>query len=156
MSEISNLISAMPFTLFLTCVRKQAHADKYGPYAYSPYNIALEFTMERVLHFLQNSGETELPIVAEARGKKEDADLERVFFRILSQGTRYHLADQFKRLTCPLVFRSKKDNIAGVQVADLCAYPCARHVLGRSDRAYEIVKKHLYNQGGVSGWKVFP
>src|SRR5207244_8948875 len=47
MTEISEFIAAMPFTLFLTCIRKQAHADKYGPNAYSPYNIALEFTMER-------------------------------------------------------------------------------------------------------------
>jgi hypothetical protein len=156
MSKVSDFMTEMPFTLFLTCIRKQAHADRYGPNALSPYNIALEFTMERLLHFLQNNGETELPIVAEARGKKEDAELERVFFRILSQGTGYHAADQFKRLTCPLVFRSKKDNIAGVQIADLCAYPCARHVLNRPNPAYDIVKRHLYNQGGVSGWKVFP
>ena len=156
MTEVSDFMTSMPFTLFLTCIRKQAHAEKYGNRAVSPYNVALVFTMERLLHFLQSHGETELPIVAEARGKNEDEDLERVFFRILSQGTDYHPAEQFKRLTCPLVFRSKKDNIAGIQIADLCAYPCARHVLNREDRAYEIVKKHLYHREKVSGWKVFP
>lgn len=156
MAEVSQFMTAMSFTLFVSCIRKQAHAERYGSNAFSPYNIALEFTMERLLHFLEQNGQTDLPLIAEARGKKEDSELERVFFRILSQGTGYNVAERFKRLTCPLVFRSKKDNIAGIQIADLCAYPCARHVMGRADQAYEIVRPHLYNHGGVNGWKVFP
>lgn len=156
LADVSKFMEDMSFTLFVSCIRKQAHAERYGPNAYSPYDIALEFTMERLLHFLEQNGQTDLPIVAEARGKKEDSELERVFYRILSQGTGYNVADRFKRLTCPLVFRSKKDNIAGIQIADLCAYPSARHVMGRADQAYEIVRQHLYSQGGVSGWKVFP
>lgn len=66
--------------------------------------------------------------------------------------------EQFKKLTYPLVFRSKRDNIVGIQLADLCAHPCARHVLrpDQPNRAYDIVKKHLYKKGGVDGWKIFP
>lgn len=96
--------------------------------------------------------------MAEARGKQEDKSLELAFLRILSCGTRYFEADDFKALRCPLVFRSKRDNIAGIQVADLCAYPCARRILASSkpNSAFEIVRKHFYAGTPYGGFKVFP
>ncbi len=158
MEELSRFMETMPYTLFITCIKKQTHVERYGMKALSPYDLALEFTMERVAHFLEGEKETDLPVVAESRGKLEDADLERVFYRILASGTYYRGADQFKKFSCPLVFRSKKDNIAGTQIADLAAYPCGRYVLGsdRKNSPYEIVRQHIYSRGGVSGWKVFP
>jgi hypothetical protein len=52
----------------------------------------------------------------------------------------------------------KRNNIVGNQIADLCAYPCARHILNpsRANPPYEVVRKKLYQKGGVSGWKLFP
>ncbi len=40
--------------------------------------------MERLLSFLWSEDETQLPMVAEARGKQEDKSLELAFLRILS------------------------------------------------------------------------
>lgn len=96
--------------------------------------------------------------MAESRGKTENAELERVFLRIMSYGTYYRPREQFRKLECPLVFRSKMDNISGIQIADLCAYPTARHVLapGKENKAFEAVKEHLYRRDGVSGMKIFP
>ena len=67
-------------------------------------------------------------------------------------------AEQFKRLDCPLSFQSKKNNIIGVQIADPCAHPCARHILNpaRPNRAFDVAKKHIYSTGAVNGWRVFP
>ncbi|MFC1672484.1 DUF3800 domain-containing protein [Planctomycetota bacterium] len=114
--------------------------------------------MERVIHFLESERETELPIVAEARGSREDNALERVFYRIMTSGTLRKSAEIFKRYSCPLVFRNKRDNVAGIQLADLCAHPCARNILKptQENRAYAAVIRHLYDREGVSGWKVFP
>jgi hypothetical protein len=58
-----------------------------------------------------------------------------------------------------LGFQSKKkNNIVGVQTADLCAHPCARHILNpaRPNRAFEVAKKHIYSESTVSGWSLFP
>jgi len=157
-ADINQLMETMPFTLFVTAIKKQEHQKRYGSNAANPYELALEFTMERVFHFLSAEQAAELPVVAEARGKKEDQSLERVFLKILTQGTNYISGEDFKKLHCPLVFRSKRDNIAGIQVADLCAYPCARRIL-RQDKpspAFEIVWKHIYKGRRFGGWKVFP
>ena len=158
MEELSDLMEGLPYTLFVSAVRKDRHKDRYGTNAANPYDLALEFSMERIIHFAEGNGITELPVVAEARGKGEDEELERCFYRIMTQGTDYIKAERFKKLKCPLVFRRKFDNIAGIQLADLCAHPCARHVLRpeQRNRAYNIVRQKLYGKGGVSGWKVFP
>ena len=158
MSLLNDIMGKQKYTLFATGIRKDAHLKQYGIQAENPYTLALEFIMERIVHFLDIHNETALPCVVEARGKKEDKDLEYAFLKIMTSGTSYRPADQFKKLDCPLVFRSKRDNIAGIQIADLCAYPCARHALkpDTQNRAYEIIKDHIYTQGTVSGWKIFP
>ncbi|MBL7076822.1 MAG: DUF3800 domain-containing protein [Kiritimatiellae bacterium] len=158
MGELSDLMRVFPYTLFVSAVRKDEHRDRYGTDAVNPYDLALEFTMERLIHFIEDNRLSELPIVAEARGKAEDKDLERCFFRIMTEGTDCIRGDRFKKVECPLVFRRKFDNIAGIQLADLCAHPCARHVLRpeQSNRAYEIVRQKIYHKSGVEGWKVFP
>ena len=156
--ELTAILDKLPFTLFISAVRKQTHVERYGKNATNPYDLSLEFTMERLIHFLESNGETHLPIIAEARGKREDNALEQAFYRLMARGTSFQPADQFKKFDCPLTFQSKKTNIAGIQLADLCAHPCARHILNpaKENRAFEIAKKHLYSNGNVAGWKVFP
>ena len=97
-------------------------------------------------------GDTSVP------DQRRDNSLEQVFYRLMARGTEAVTAERFKRLDCPLSFQSKKNNIVGVQIADLCARPCARHILNpaRPNRAFEISRKHLYTAGAVSGWRVFP
>jgi hypothetical protein len=158
LAEISSLIEEMPFTIFITSIDKKKHLAKYGPKADNPYEFALKMCMERVVHFLEHNGVNELPIVAESRGKREDAELEKSFYEFLACGTYYIPAERFKALQCPLVFWDKRANIAGLQMADLAAYPCARSILKpeQKNHAFDIIKNKIYQSGKVKGWKVFP
>lgn len=158
LGAMSEMLAALPFTLVITAIHKQSHRDRYGAQATNPYDLALTYTFERVLHFLEGHGEATLPVTAEARGKNEDNELSAAFLRIMTQGTRYNSAARFQSLLCPLTFRRKSDNIAGTQLADLCAHPAARKILNptQPNQAYEIIARHLYRRDAVSGWKVFP
>jgi Protein of unknown function (DUF3800) len=158
MEELTRIVEQTPFTLFISAIQKQVHLQRSAGNAANPYDLALEFTMERLVHFLEDEKEKTLPIVAEARGRSEDNALENVFYRIMSLGTSSRPAQEFRRLDCWLTFQPKTNNIVGTQVADLCAYPCARHILNpaRSNRPFEVVRKKIYERNGVSGWKVFP
>jgi len=158
LGELSALLDSLPFTLFATAIRKLEHRARYRDGARNPYDVALEFTFERVLHFMESRGTTQLPVIAEARGQREDDALRASFYRLLSEGTPYNRAERFQRLVCPLSFRNKLTNVCGIQVADLCAYPTARHVLNtaKSDRAWDVVAKHFYRSGRVDGLKIFP
>ena len=157
-TELSGIMERLPFTLFISAIRKQAHLELRGLAAANPYDLALEFTMEGLFHFLKGQGEQDLPIVAEARGRQEDNLLEQVFSRMMTQGTAKVPAEQFHQMDCSLSFHSKKSIFWGVQLADLGAHPCARHILnpGKINRAFEIARKRIYHQGDISGWRVFP
>lgn len=158
LTTLSELLTTLPFTLFITAINKRTHLQKYGAVAANPYDLALTFTMERVIHYLENACETLLPMVAEARGAKEDAELEAAFYRLMTQGTSYVTASRFGRLRCPLTFRRKCDNVCGTQLADLCAHPSARRILRpqQPNQAFNVVESHIYDRNGVRGWKVFP
>ena len=58
-----------------------------------------------------------------------------------------------------IVFREKRENINGLQLADLIAYPVARYVIDqeRANPAFEIIEPKIYAKGGKRyGLKIFP
>jgi hypothetical protein len=158
LSEMSKLIAALPLTLFITAIHKASYTQRYGVGAKNPYDLALEYSFERILHFLEVNGETELPVIAEARGRQEDDALRASFYRLMTQGTYYNKAERFQNLVCPISFRRKQDNICGIQLADICAHPTARHILKPhvENQAFEVVNPHIYRSEHISGLKVFP
>lgn len=158
LSELSTLMETLPFTLFITAIQKTAYSKRYGADAKNPYDVALEYSFERILHFLEEQKESQLPVIAEARGQQEDDALRASFHRLMTQGTYYNNAERFQKLVYPISFRRKQDNIAGIQVADLCAHPTARHLLKPdvANQAYDVVKPHIYVSGNVNGLKVYP
>lgn len=160
LSALSDMMEDLPITPFITAIHKQVHKERYGMVASNPYDLALTYMdmVERVLHFLDGERETHLPVTAEARGKNEDNELEAAFYRLMTRGTRFIPAQRFQRLKCPIAFRRKTDNIAGLQIADLCAHPAARKVLKpeQPNQAWDRVKDRIYHRGSVTGWKVFP
>lgn len=158
LGELSGLMAKLPFTVFATAIQKKQYAARYGDGAKNPYDVALEYSFERILHFMESKGETALPVIAEARGAQEDDALRASFYQLMTNGTYYNGAARFRKLNCPISFRGKQDNICGIQLADLCAYPIARHVLkpAENNRAFEVVSEHIYQAGRVDGLKVFP
>lgn len=158
LADLSAMMAALPFTLFATVIHKHAYKARYGDGARNPYDVALEYSFERVLHFMEANGETALPVIAEARGRNEDNALQASFHRLMTEGTYYNKAERFQKLTCPISFRRKHDNIAGIQLADLCAYPVARRALRpeTENRAFEVIAPKIYRAGKVSGLKEYP
>jgi hypothetical protein len=75
----------------------------------------------------------------------------------MARGTNTVAAEEFKKLDCSLGFQPKTNNIVGVQIADLCAHPCARHILNpsRLNRAFDIAHRHIYNAVDTPAGKSF-
>ncbi|MBN2443509.1 MAG: DUF3800 domain-containing protein [Spirochaetales bacterium] len=57
-----------------------------------------------------------------------------------------------------ITFKDKHENIAGIQLADLLAHPCARYILKpqQENRAFDIVKPHILSYEKKEGWNVLP
>ena len=152
MADLSTVMDACDYQLLAVAIRKDRLAAQYR-YPADPYDLALLFAMERLVSVLEAARQTDVTIIAEKRGKKEDRDLYVAFQRIVTRGSGYVPAARFNAIRFTLTFLPKSFNVVGTQLSDLAAYPIARRVLDRDkpNPAYDIVQKHLCRQ-----LKIFP
>jgi hypothetical protein len=121
--------------------------------------LALGFGLERIYQLLNGAGQSDALtyIVCEARGAKEDVELE-LEFRRIRDGANY-----FNRpLPFDLIIADKKTNSEGLQLADLTARPIGLTVLrpNQANRASQVLESKFYQSKSGSklgmGLKVFP
>lgn len=161
--ELNKIISGARFTIIGSGVNKNDHIKKYGKGARDPYAISLAFIIERLIFCLDKKGDVStVDIKIEKRGKKEDQQLLDQYNIILDRGTYYVSSERLKTKINKFEFFLKKDNVVGLQIADLCAYPLARHILNSVEPyiPFEIIKDKIYcdNNGKYDGYglKIFP
>jgi uncharacterized protein DUF3800 len=155
-ADLSQLVQKAPFELIAIAIRKDLHSERYGSSSRNPYDLALEFGMERLKAYVDELRQQTVTLLAEARGRNEDNALRLAFLQLLKDGSFY---ETFDSVEFDLKFVAKRANVLGHQVADLCAYPIARHVIdpNKSSRAFDIVSaKFLDRLGWRHGFKEFP
>lgn len=157
MADLNELVEGAEFTLIAAAIDKERLQQRYSDPA-SPYDLALVFCLERLWYFLRGrgNGTKQVHVVFEARGSREDAELELVFRRTCS-GQNYAGVE----LPFEPRFASKHANCCGLQLADLVARPIGRHILRpeQENRAYNLVEPKFRRHNGRidgSGLKVFP
>ncbi len=121
----------------------------------------MSFIIERTIFSLDevNDDAKQLSIIIEKRGKKEDRKLAEHFQKLLARGTGYVSAERLKEVNVKIQFSDKKENINGLQLCDLLAYPIARYVINknRANPAFEVLESKIYQKGGKRyGLKIFP
>lgn len=159
--KLNHCITNCDYHIIASAIQKATYIMKYGKLSNDVYELALSFVIERTVFYLDGLGnfEKEVEILIEKRGKKEDKKLEEHFQRLMSRGTSYVSSERLKSLKMKFIFKDKKENINGLQLADLLAYPIARYVMEpkRANPAFEILKSKFYVNGGKRyGLKVFP
>ncbi|NUP99899.1 MAG: DUF3800 domain-containing protein [Armatimonadetes bacterium] len=159
LEALSELVRTTPVVVFGAAVDKARHWERYGRRAVLPYDLALRFILERVV---MRADTRPVRVVAESRGRREDAGLAAEYERLLRDGTGFlsgqRLRDCFRGA---LEFAAKPDNVAGLQLADLVAYPLLQRLQYPDSRslAFEVVWSKLHaSPRGVwgAGLKVFP
>ncbi len=159
--QLNECIEGSNYTVIASAIRKDNYIRKFGRLSNDVYELALSFIIERSVFYLdeiQIPGKN-LQIVIEKRGKKEDKKLDEHFQRLMARGTGYVSAKRLKDINLNIHFRSKKENVNGLQLADLVAYPTARYVINpkRANPAFDIVASKIYNKNGKRyGLKIFP
>lgn len=122
--------------------------------------MAASFVIEQTVLILQQLDPTEeLDIIIERRGQKEDKRLDDHFQRICARGTGRISPEQLHILRTNFIFRNKKENINGLQLADLVAYPIARYVIepGRANPAFDILAPKIYRRENEwEGLRIYP
>lgn len=126
------------------------------------YGLSLSYLIERSIFYVDNverESDPEISIVVERRGRKEDGKLLNYYNGLRNRGTKWVTADRLQSRILEFEFKNKKENIIGLQIADLIAYPLTIHLLHpeRFNPAYEVVKHNIFQDKGILlGQKIIP
>ena len=134
-TAILNFFGAHLTRIFTVVIDKKAHHDRYGRAAYHPYHYCLTVLLERYIGWLKVvSGRGD--VLAESRGGTADMKLKQVYHDMWKDGTPYRPGQEFQNLLTSkeLKVKKKEQDIAGLQIADLVAYPSKIDVLTRNGR----------------------
>lgn len=111
------------------------------------YHVALGFCLESLFDLLTEKKQEDriTHIIFEARGSKEDNDLELEFRRICDGANNRRLHYPFE-----VIFADKRANSTGLQLADLVARPIGLHVMkpGQPNRAFDVITKKFFCRDG--------
>jgi hypothetical protein len=158
LTRLDQLISESRFGIVASVIRKEEFKRRRGIRT-SPYSVALEFGVERVFLQLQQRKQVgrRVHVVFESRGKKEDAELELEFRRIMNSTRMIGMAE-----TLEFMCVSKLTNSTGLQVADMVARPIGVHCLrpNQPNHAWSVLEKKIVRSrdGRIDGYglKVYP
>ena len=136
------------FTIISCSILKQDFVNR-NDRGINIYGLALSRLIERSIFYLDKIGcgaPPTLKVILEMRGKKEDKALFAYYEALKTNGTQWLTPARLNSHITGFSFRSKKSNLAGLQVADLIAYPIARHVLDpkAANRSYDILKCNIF------------
>ena len=123
------VVSCTRFKIICVVLDKQEHKGRYVD-PFHPYHYCLAAMLERFSDWL-NYKNAMGDVMAESRGKEEDLQLKQAYRRVYESGTTYFSHEQHQRaLTSKdIKIQPKKANIAGLQLADVLAYPIKQTLL---------------------------
>lgn len=158
--ELNKIVANSPYNIIASAIQKEAFIQKFGKLHDDIYEIALSFVIEQAIVVLQNiNPQSQLSIIIEKRGKKEDKQLDDHFQKIIAVGTGILTNEQVNQFNLSFTFRNKKENINGLQLADLVAYPIARNIIepNRANPAFEVLEQKIYKTNGIiEGLRIYP
>ena len=145
--DLLNLVREADFKTIAVVIDKKTHVEKYKELAFHPYHYCLTAILERycgLLNFIGGVGD----VLAESRGGREDKQLKEAYKRIYNAGTRYREPRFFQDVLSSkeVKLKPKRNNIAGLQLADILAHPVKQSILREN--------KKIPDPGGIFGKRI--
>jgi hypothetical protein len=141
-----DVISRARFKMVGVVLDKHAHQDR-GLYSFHPYHYCLASMLECYSGWLNYNGSVG-DVMAESRGKEEDLQLKQAYRRVYESGSRAFGHEKHQRVLSSkdIKVQPKRANIAGLQLADVLAYPVKQRLL--------VQKARIPDPGDVFGKKL--
>lgn len=129
-ADLLSILRRQRYLIISVVIDKYAHLSKHGSHAWHPYHYSLTVLLERYASFLNVKNATG-DVIVEARGKGEDRLLKATYEYVYSVGTTYvtRKVIQATLTSKALKLQTKTDQLAGLELADLLAYPCKQGIL---------------------------
>ena len=136
-ADLVSFMRALQMQVFTVVIDKRRHVTRFPNDPFDAYHYCLAVLLNRIRGYLGvTARNSTADIVAEARGKKEDGQLQSAYDAMRSRGSGEATGADY-RLRFPegeLIILRKDLNIAGLQVSDLLAYGLKQEVVIRASR----------------------
>ena len=121
--DLIAVLSDLPMQVFTVVVDKKAHKGAIEGGILHAYNYVFTQLLSRIAMWLSIQNDGVADVMPEARGKREDRELQAVYEGLRSAGCEPLTATQFRAVfpEAKLLIARKESNIAGLQIADLVA-----------------------------------
>ena len=158
--QINEILKAKNYVIICCSILKEPYIRQYGRLN-DVYGQSLSYIMERTVFYLDSISVNDiyLTTVVESRGKKEDKDLLNYYNKVSDRGTYWVSSERIKSYFKNFEIKRKSENLIGLQIADLVAYPITRHILDEKmvNIAFDVIKDNIYHvDNKIYGMKVFP
>jgi len=165
--DLLEFLEEQEYIVIIIVIDKKTHTERYREAAFHPYHYCLAAMLERYcgwIHYHNAIGD----VLAESRGGTEDRQLRGAYIRTYNNGTQFRDQAFFQGVLTSkkIKLKPKSSNIAGLQLADLLAYPVKQEILFENRRITDIkdvfgeeickimnvkYNKHFYN-GRIDGY----
>lgn len=158
--KINSILGEKVYVIVCCSILKEPYIRQYGRLN-DVYGQSLSYIMERTVFYLDSlaTNNIHLTTTVECRGKKEDKTLLNYYNKVLDLGTYWVTSARIRNYFKEFEMRRKSEDLVGLQIADLVAYPITRYVLDENavNLAYDIIKDNIYQkEGKLYGMKIFP
>ncbi len=158
-NDLDILIKSLDFKIIAAVINKLKLKNQYHE-PDNPYNLCLQFILERSVMFLGRSSD-KLIFRIESREMHNDRKLAKVYENFRLSDHKLFKKEEIQSKFIDLSFNQKTQNIIGQQIADLVAYPIGISVLDkkRENKAFEIIKVKFHSKDEKYlnyGLKIFP
>ena len=141
--RLNELMRTLSYSVVACVIRKDDYLSRLGLAALDPYLISLDILVE-IFCFDMGDVPRGGAIVAERRDPTLDRGLELAWSNLKIQGTRRIQGRAVRERLSELKLLDKKENVAGLQLADLVVSPIGKYVLGKPIKEdWEIVRLKL-------------
>jgi hypothetical protein len=132
--SLLHLLQNLDYAVITIVLDKLEHSQRYEHWRFDPYHYCLTVIVERYILWLKRS-EVVGDVMAESRSGNEDMRLKAAFEDVYMHGSDFMKPEMFAAyLTSKqLKIKPKSNNIAGLQLADLIAYPSFRAMLAHNE-----------------------
>ncbi len=160
-TDLLALLRELDYVVITSVIDKLEHLTRYRVWRFDPYHYCLTVLIERFVRWLDARNAVG-DVMVESRGGREDMRLKTTFQELYDKGTDYVKPELIAaRLTSrQLKVKSKANNIAGLQLADLIAHPSYKATVGMAippfgGQIVAILEESKYYRspsGRILGW----
>lgn len=154
-NSINKLIDNSLFKIASCAIRKEKMINRYGSNAEDPYAFCFENILNRILFECDGKA---CKIYPEKRTHTEDVKLELNLLKMKTTGTQFFRGAEVGGMIEEFALKDKKENISGLQLADLIVTPIGRHIIAKSPKpkGNEVLFSLIKSKFRTKSFTIFP